>query len=143
MIGGSIDTTEVKSLAARLSRIPKEFQAGVRKPLRAVGTALLADARANSTWSSRIPGSLSLRVTLNGRRPGVTVRASLKSAPEARVYEGILDDTFKHPLFGDRDNWYPQAARPYLLPAVEANTQRVVDEITRLVEDVERRAGLG
>lgn len=144
MTSDGIDNSEIQSLAVRLSRIPKEFERDVRKPLRKVGQQLLSDAQAASSWSSRIPGSLHLRVALGGgRKPGVSVRASLKAAPHARVYEGILADSFVHPLFGEHGHMYPEGARSYLLPAVQANTDRIVDEISRLVDDVHRRAGLG
>lgn len=143
MTGGEFDLTDVRSLAARLAAIPKDFHAGIRKPLRTTGQAMLADARANADWSSRIPGSIALRVSLAGRGPGASLRASLKSAPHARVYEGILGPVLRHPLFGDVDHWYPGTARPYLLPAVQENTDRMITEISRLIDDVHRRAGLG
>lgn len=144
MTADGIDNGEFQSLAVRLARIPKEFARDVRKPLRKVGQEMLADARAKSSWSSRIPGSLSLRVALGGgRRPGVSIRSSLRAAPHARVYEGVLSDSFMHPLFGQDGPMYPEGARSFLLPAVQENTDRIVDEITRLVDDVHRRAGLG
>ncbi|WP_402465792.1 hypothetical protein [Isoptericola aurantiacus] len=142
MSDDGIDLQEIRGLASRLAAIPKEFHREVRKPLRAAGQGMLNEARANAAWSSRIPASLSLRVTLSGRRPGISVRASLKAAPHARAYEGILDNPFKHPLFGDFEFWYSQAARPYLLPAVQEGTEQVVDAVTRVVDDVHARAGL-
>nr|BFF17134.1 hypothetical protein GCM10025730_06550 [Promicromonospora thailandica] len=110
--------------------------------MRAAGQEMFSDARGDASWSSRIPGSLSLRVSLGGSRPGIAIRASLKSAPHARVYEGLLGDTFRHPLFGDRDHWYVERARPYLLPAVERQTEEIVAELTRIVDDVNAQAGL-
>lgn len=142
MTGGVLDLSEVRSLASRIGDIPRDFQREVRPALRGVGQDMLRDAQANSSWSSRIPGSIQLRVSLNGARPGVALRASVGSAPHARVYEGILGNSFRHPLFGDREIWYAQAARPYLLPAVQAANEALVEEITRVVDAVHRKTGL-
>lgn len=133
---------EVRGLASRLARIPQQFQPRARRMMRVAGQEMLGDAIGNASWSSRVPGSLSLRVSLNGNRIGIAIRASLKTAAHARVYEGILGDTFKHPLFGDREFWYTQAARPYLLPAVERQSDQIVAELTRIVDDVNAQAGL-
>jgi hypothetical protein len=137
-----LDLGEVRGLAQRLGRIPKEFQPRTRRMIRAAGQEMRSDAAGNASWSSRIPSSLSLRVSLNSARPGISLRASLKAAAHARVYEGILGDVFRHPLFGDREFWYTQRARPYLLPAVERQTEQIVAELTRIVDDVNAQAGL-
>jgi hypothetical protein len=136
-----LDLSEVRSLARRLATIPKEFRGETRKAIRSVGQEMLRDGQRNAAWSSRIPGSMTMRVSFAGRRPGVSVRASLESAPHARVYEGILGDTFRHPLYG-RDVWFSQQARPYLLPAVQAANEALVEDITRIVDEIHRKAGL-
>jgi len=133
---------EVRGLAQRLGQMPKQFQPRARRMMRSAGQDMLGDAKGNASWSSRIPGALTLRVALNGSRPGIAIRASLKAAAHARVYEGILGDTFRHPLFGDREFWYTQPARPYLLPAVERQTEQIVAELTRIVDNVNAQAGL-
>jgi len=140
--GEILELGEVRGLAQRLGQIPGKFQPRARRMMRTAGQEMLSDAIGNASWSSRIPASLSLRVSLSGNRPGIALRASLKTAAHARVYEGILGDTFRHPLFGDREFWYTQAARPYLLPAVERQTEQIVAELTRIVDDVNAQAGL-
>jgi hypothetical protein len=44
------------------------------------------------------------------------------SVPHARPYEGISQQGstsyFRHPVFGNRENWVSQATRPYAWPAV-------------------------
>ena len=142
MTGEILELGEVRGLAQRLGQIDKQFQPRARRMMRTAGQGMLSDAKGNASWSSRIPAALSLRVTLNAARPGIAIRASLKAAEHARVYEGILGDTFRHPLFGDRDFWYTQRARPYLLPAVERQTELIVNELTRIVDDVNAQAGL-
>lgn len=140
-VGDGIDLTEVRSLAHDLGRIPAEFHREVRKRIRTVGQDLLHEAQGDASWSTRIPQALSLRVSLSERRPGVTVRASLAKAPHARVYEGILEDVFRHPVYG-HPWWVKAPARPYLLPAVERVERDLANTITEIVDDVFRRVGL-
>jgi len=139
--GDGLDLAEVQGLAARLARIPNDFRRETRKALQPVGQRILRDAQANASWSSRIPAAIALRVTLAGRRPGIALRVSVGQAPHARVFEGLLGDTFRHPLFGD-EPWYAQAARPYALPAVVAGGEQIAEEIGRVVDAIHAKAGL-
>lgn len=110
-------------LRADLSRVPEATRGGLRKAVRAAGQSTLDEARANASWSSRIPGALTMRVSLAGNNPGVVVLARASVAPHARPYEGIISDPFQHPVYGNRNAWVPQAARPFLFPAAEANAE--------------------
>ncbi len=109
-------------LRADLSRVPEDMRGQVRKAVRAAGQSTLDDARSNASWSSRIPGALTMRVSLAGNYPGVVVLARASVAPHARPYEGILSDPFRHPTWGTPP-WVPQSARPFLFPAAEANAE--------------------
>lgn len=129
-------------LLRALSRIPRELHRQIRPRLREVGQDTMREAAVNASWSTRIPRALSVRVTLAGRRPGVSIRASLKIAPHARALEGIIDDPFKHPVFGDYGIWVSQAARPYLLPATHAAGPRLRQTVVEILDDVHKRVGL-
>ncbi len=140
--GEGIDYTEIRMLYRALGRIPKEFRREMRPKLRDAARGILHDAAGAAMWSSRIPRSLSLEVSFSQRRPGVRVRASLSTAPHARVYEGILSSWFKHPLFGNRGYWFDEQARPFLLPAAQAGAEDVRRAAVEIVEEVNRRVGL-
>ncbi len=137
-----LDYTEVVTLLRALGRIPKEFQREMRPRLRAAGQNAFQQAMWNATYSSRIPHSLTLQVSFAARRPGVSIRASLAVAPHARVMEGLLTSTFRHPVFGRAQKWVLQDSRPYLLPAVEAGGSDVRDAAVDIVNEVHRRLGL-
>jgi len=140
--GTGIDYADVKLLDRQLARMPKEFHREARPRLRSAGQQILRDAAMRaSSWSSRIPHSLSLVVSFSERRPGVRIRASLAVAPHARVYEGMVDDSFRHPVFGG-DYWVDQSARPYLLPAVRMGQHYVIEAAVEAVNEAARRAGL-
>lgn len=138
----SLHFEDASDLLRALGRIPKELHREVRPRLRELGQDTMREAQANASWSSRIPRALSVRVSLNSRRPGVSIRASLKVAPHARALEGILDDPFKHPVFGDETTWVAQRARPYLLPATHAAGPRLRQTVVELLDEVHRRVGL-
>ncbi len=112
----TIDTRQLKKLARDLEEttpgISKELTTSIRE-----GAAVTAvAAKALSSWSSRIPGSI--RVLGSNQR--VVVRAGGKNAPHAGPYEnhGTPGD-FRHPVFGNRDVWVSQRARPFLTPALQ------------------------
>lgn len=136
-----IEYAEIRLLARQLAQIPREFQRGSREPLRAAGNKILQLAAVDSGWSSRIPHSLEVRVSFAARRPGVSVRARLSVAPHARVYEGMVRDHFRHPVFG-RNVWVEQAARPYLLPAVREGQVYVINAAVDVVNETSRKVGL-
>lgn len=141
-VGGGWDTTEVKALLRGLQDVPEELHKEVRAMLRPLGRDLLHQATENAAaWSSRIPRALSMQVQLKTNSPGIVIRASLAKAPHARAMEGLLDDVFRHPLFG-MDVWFDQHARPYMLPAIDAAYPRIRSEVNAVLAAVHRRVGL-
>lgn len=125
-----------------IAKVPVELRRRLGPQIKAAGQSTLAAARANASWSSRIPGALSLKVSFAQNRAGVTIVADTSRAPHARAFEGIVSDAWSHPLFGDRDFWYRQAARPYLRPAAQATGGVVVEQIIAAVDQALDAAGL-
>lgn len=130
-------------IAFRLHRVPDELQARMRPVLRQVGQRAAGQARTNASWSSRIPRSIGVRVAFAGKRAGVTIVARRAIAPHARAYEGISarGDTFRHPVFGERDVWVAQRVRPFLAPAVSDNAQTLAAEAQGALEAALTAAG--
>lgn len=131
----------VRVVARDIARVPVELQARLRPKIRAAGMEVLQAAAVNASWSSRIPGAMSLRSAFKDGSPGVTIRVDTTKAPHARPYEGIVKDSFRHPVFGDRSNWVSQAARPYLLPAARAGYAVVAAAIGDAVDEALTAAG--
>jgi hypothetical protein len=109
-------------IARDLRALPEETRKALRPQLREAGEVVAADARNRAGWSSRIPGTVRVRTSFRADRESVKVVAGGPVAPHARPYEGISSrgDTFRHPFFGNRDVWFEQDERPFLLPAAEA-----------------------
>lgn len=88
-------------------------------------------ARANASWSSRIPQRISARMSQSRRHPGARIVVKTAGAPHARPYEwgnkGRRGSSFRHPVFGRDDiSWVTQQCRPYLTPAVRAHKDEYV-----------------
>ncbi len=125
---------EVRNLAEAIGRVPIKARLTMRPALQRAGQEIKADAQARASWSSRIPGSLTLRVQLRGARLGIVLAASSARAPHARPFEGLLNPQFRHPVFGNREAWVTQGARPFMWPAAQAGRDRVTDAVVGAVE---------
>jgi hypothetical protein len=134
------DTLE--SLIADLGKVPVELRRELRPALVRAATPILRDAKDRSSWSSRIPGAIKLRLSLSARNPGVRLVTDVAAAPHARPFEGQGDNrpTFRHPVFG-RDVWVQQRKRPFFFPAARAGAEGVMRESSAAVVAAARSAG--
>lgn len=131
-------SVQARQAAADLRAMSTEVRRGLRPTLQQAARPIVAQARANASWSTRIPGAIRLSVL----KRGVEIRVSRKKAPHARPYEGITGkSSFRHPLFGNREVWVEQHTRPFLEPAVKAHGAQVTEKVTRLIDKVARQHG--
>ena len=102
--------------------------------LREAAEIVADEARKRSAeFSETIPGS----VRLTGGANRVTIAAGGASAPSAYMWEGKRGGRPRwHPLFGDREHWYPQLpVRPFLEEALEAKQDELLITFARVVDD--------
>ena len=127
---------EVARLVADFGKMDTTLRRLIRPALKRAAQPMLADAKRRAAWSTRIPGAIRISTSLSGPRAGVSIRVDSKKAPHARPFEGITDrrDSFRHPVFGDREVWVTQKDRPFLAPAAEAGMPRATEEIARAVD---------
>lgn len=119
----------------RLSK--KRLEAGQRMGLRA-GLAAATEVRQRS----------------NARNPGVRIVVSRsqfakqtgKAATLPRYVEGLRRGPWRHPLFGNREVWFTQRRKPFLLRTVLPHKNQVreaiLDEFERTVDRSLRNRGL-
>jgi hypothetical protein len=141
---GGAGSAGLRIVARDLAKIPAELRRAARTRIKVAGESVLRQGQANASWSSRIPAAMSLQVSFSGRNPGVTIVVDSAKAPHARPFEGIVADTWRHPVFersGRPTPWVQQAARPYLLPAAQAGFDLAVEGITAAVDEVLTNAG--
>lgn len=132
---------ELKGLIKDLGGIPQEVQRELRPALRRAVQPAVQRVRSNASWSSRIPAATKASTSF-GRTPGVTIRVDSKAAPEARPIEHDgRPGTFRHPVYGNREVWVSQAARPFFYRAIEATADQIRDQIGDVIADVAARHG--
>lgn len=120
-----VDLTDFKTFARVLGKVERSLVKDLNASFSVAGEIIAADARRRSQFSSRIPGSIA--VIRRGRR--VRVRAGGAEAPHAAAIDNRgKGGVFRHPVFGNRDVWVNQPAKPFLEPTetVEEAAFRVV-----------------
>lgn len=128
-------------VGARLRRVVPEFYKETRVRLTAAASEIEASAKSRAAmFSTRIPESIFTRVQM-GAKASISVRASLKVAPHARVMEGFQRNPFRHPVFG-HDVWVDQPAHPYLKPAASFEGERFVEDVKTILADAFARNGM-
>lgn len=133
MVGTRIDFTSVRQLAIAFGKMPPELRLELRPKLRAAGQIIANQAKANASWSSRIPGAITVTTSLTSRTGGVGIRVNSTKAPHARPLEGITGNgVFRHPVYG-QDVWVNQDTRPFLAPAVKAKEAEARSLISQAV----------
>ncbi len=117
--GISIDTTGFRELAAALRKTNRKAYRDYRVAMREAGEITASAARKLAgEHSVTIPGTVRVRVA----RAQVEIRGGSKTVPIGGLFElgnkgSRRKDTFRHPVFGDRDVWVNQPMHPYLYPA--------------------------
>lgn len=133
----SADVRALKNMGAALRKAEPAMYRGLQRSLREVGEEVAARARENFSWSSRIPGTVKARVAgVNA----VVVSAGGKDAPHAKPIEHAgAEGSFRHPVFGNRDVWVDQEARPSLHPAAIDHLQESAEKVgATLTVEVEK-----
>lgn len=131
--GFTIYAVGFRALARDLKAADKATGPALRRRLKTVAELVAADARSRASFSTRIPGSIRARSGLNQ----ASIRAGGPSAPNAAPLENKgKGGTFRHPVFGHRQVWVNQQARPFLRPALQANTRAIVDGLAEAITDV-------
>ena len=135
---------ELAKLARDLHRMGPAGRRRLKKAFEEAGRPLEADARSRASWSSRIPGAISVRPLMSDVRGmvGVQLRVSSADAPHARPYEGMgQGGSFRHPVYGNREVWVSQQTRPYAFPAVKATADKILPAIGDAYEAAARECG--
>lgn len=133
--------SELTKFIDQVGVMPGEIRKELRPQLRIAGQPIEAKARRNASWSHRIPGATTVKVSTGKKDPGIFLRVSAAKAPHARPYEGITGRaTFRHPVYGN-DVWVEQSTRPFLRSAAVEGLDDVVSAADRAVIAAARRAG--
>lgn len=138
-ISGSED---VVKLVNDLRKIGDGVGRNLGKEFKKAAGPVAQEARANASWSSRIPGAITVGVSSSRRFPGAQIKVSKDKAPHARLYEYPgRGGSFRHPVYGNREVWVEQRGRPFIRPAVRAKGGEFVKAADRAVDSAAKAAG--
>lgn len=115
-MGFSADASSLRRAGKKLREVDASLYREVQRALRVEGNRIAARAGVNASWSKQIPGSF--KVTVSGVN-AVKIRATARNA--GPLEHAGAQGVFRHPVFGDRENWVDQPARPFLHPAALAH----------------------
>lgn len=143
-ISGSLDPVSWRNLQRDLKALAPEAHKQLQGEIKDVAGNIVQAAKANASWSTRIPGSIGLSVTSTR----VGVKANRRKAPHARAFEGIGNQGvfgtktwFRHPVFGRRGTWVNQQTRPFMAPAIRANQDEFFDKAAEAVTTAAKAVG--
>jgi hypothetical protein len=124
----SVDRSQLQNLIRDLHEVPPAIRREFRPIVKKAAAPTLTRMKSNASWSTRIPGAITMRAA--NTTAGVQFRTDAGRAPHARPIEHDGEPgTFRHPVYGNREVWRPQAARPFFYRAVEATADQVRDGI--------------
>lgn len=123
--GIKVEIEGINEFLRDLKKFEPEVSKGFRRRIKTVVEKVAKDARSRAPKRS---GKLAKMI-----RPSVTNKgATLQSkAPHAK----IMEFGGRHPVYGNRNNWVFQPARPHIFPAVRENEQFVKSEMLAALDD--------
>jgi hypothetical protein len=110
------DTRKLRLMASELRKTSPAILKATQAVLRAEGQKIAERSREKSSWSTKIPEQITVRVS------GVNkVTISANSSEAAALEHGGNEGTFRHPLNWPNQrkgggSWVDQDARPFLHP---------------------------
>jgi hypothetical protein len=136
--GQAVDTREYRNAAKALKKSAKLTSRELRKKLREGGEIMAIAARTiASEHSEKIPPTIKVRVA----GATVSVQAGGAKAPIAGLFElgnqGRKGGgkTFRHPVFGNREQWVEQPMHPFLKPAAEITLPEAQRQIRKALKE--------
>lgn len=133
----TVDVSDFKRFARALRKAAPETATKMRKGLRTSAGVIAEGAKANASFSERIPASVKVRTS------GVTVAviAGGEKAPNAAPIENRGKGKVRHPVFGNPDVWTDKNSHDsWFTPAVRDGAivfrTSMVDVLSDAVEDV-------
>lgn len=130
-------TQLVRDLKKYAPEVAKQYT----RDLKGIAASTAATARGNASWSTRIPGAIGVSAT----NKGAALKVSRRKAPHGSLYERGPKgggNTFRHPVFGNREVWVTQSTRPFLKPAIDVHYHELIRDGEQALRRALKTAGL-
>ncbi len=126
-----MDASELRALSRALKKAEPALAKDFTRALKDSAEIVAVKARANASFSSRIPKTI--------RASGTTVSAKVVAGGDAAPHAAPLEHggkggTFRHPVYGNLNVWVPQPAHPFLTPAGEESAPLVQERVEKAVD---------
>src|SRR5947209_9269435 len=124
----------LEGLARDMRRAAGVVRRETDRTIATVGATITAEAKAKAAEHSKsIAPTIRLAVV-----PGAAlIRAGDEATPIAALYElgnaksKRTAETFRHPVWGNRDVWVAQPKHPFLAPALAVNRREITKQMER------------
>ena len=139
-----IDTGDLRKLYTDLKGLPGNLRVELRRGIKAAAQPIADRVKANAGWSTRIPGAVQVKPSFSAKGTGVSIVVNPGRAPEGAPLENKgRSGTFRHPVYGNRDVWVSQPARPffYSTAASSSSVSAAEKAILNVADTVARKAG--
>jgi hypothetical protein len=142
-----VDTRELRALTKSLRDFKPDKE--LHKMLRVAGQLIADDAKEIiSAHSTTISGTIRVRVSktkisvvAGGGDSAIAGLFELGNEGGGKSQAAATSGRFRHPVYGDRENWVNQSMHPYLLPAAAKNERKIERLEGQAVADAMRAAG--
>jgi len=127
-----------------LKGLPGNLRVELRRGIKAAAQPIADRVKANAGWSTRIPGAVQVKPSFSAKGTGVSIVVNPGRAPEGAPLENKgRSGTFRHPVYGNRDVWVSQPARPffYSTAASSSSVSAAEKAILNVADTVARKAG--
>lgn len=151
-----IDPQEWFRLKQSLDKFDKSLTTALRKRIKNAGNiaadsvrkklALSSPGGGDDSGESRAALIAATRVTVSFAKRAAGAKIVTGSGGLDAAHKGLLKvynkTSFRHPVFGNTDNWVPQKGRPYFNAGIyEALNKSLVDEIRAALDEATRAIG--
>lgn len=146
MVGGGVqvkvDAKDLSKLYADLKGVEGNLRVELRRGIKSAAKPMVGAARDAAGFSSRIPGSVTTKVSFAARGAVVAIEAGGSKAPEAAPLNARgKHGTFRHPVYGHMDRWVSQQAQPFFDGPITGHADAAQAEILRVMDTVAQKAG--
>jgi hypothetical protein len=144
-------TNDLRQVAKELKTVAdgkalrKELTGGIRDALRPIARRAQAAYRTGNPGRMRqqLARATRLEVRTAGKLAGARIRVDGRKMPDGmKALPGYVEGErarWRHPVFGNRDEWAAQKANPTFYPTVEPHRDSVGRAIDHVLEDVKQK----
>jgi hypothetical protein len=119
-----------------------KIQVELRRGIKTAAKPIVDGVKAEASFSSRIPGAVKVKAGFASKGATVTVIADPKAAPEAApLNNGDRGGNFRHPVYGNRENWVSQPAHPFFVTGAKHGAPAAEQAMLKVMDDIAHQLG--